>query len=291
MSDFEFADRALPRDVPQVMGILNITRDSFSDGGELLKGGKPAISLVIERAAAMVSDGASILDLGGESTRPGAEPVSSTQELDRVLPALEALRARFDVVLSLDTSNPVLIKEGAALGAHLVNDVRALSVPGALDAARLSGLPVCLMHMQGQPGTMQKAPVYQDVVQEVADFLVQRAADCIAAGIPAEKIMLDPGFGFGKTFAHNLTLLRHIATFTRLPYPVLAGVSRKKMLGEITGKPEKERIYAGIGAAVIAVMQGAWIIRTHDVAATVDALKVIEQLGSTGSSNGLWSSQ
>jgi len=274
MARFQFAGRSLSLAEPQVMGILNLTTDSFSDGGELLEAGRPVLDKILARAATMVADGASILDLGGESTRPGAEPVSSGQELDRVLPVLEALASRFDVVLSLDTSNPALITEGAARGAGLVNDVRALTLPGALEAAVSSGLPVCLMHMQGQPRTMQQAPYYADVAAEVLQYLDQRAAACITAGIKAGHILLDPGFGFGKTIEHNLELLRQLEVFRTLPYPLLVGVSRKRMLGEITGKTEKDRVAAGIGAAVIAVMRGAWIIRTHDVGVTVDALKV-----------------
>ena len=274
MARFQFAGRSLSLAEPQVMGILNLTTDSFSDGGELLEAGRPVLDKILARAATMVADGASILDLGGESTRPGAEPVSSGQELDRVLPVLDALASRFDVVLSLDTSNPALITEGAARGAGLVNDVRALTLPGALEAAVSSGLPVCLMHMQGQPRTMQQAPYYADVAAEVLQYLDQRAAACITAGIKAGHILLDPGFGFGKTIEHNLELLRQLEVFRTLPYPLLVGVSRKRMLGEITGKTEKDRVAAGIGAAVIAVMRGAWIIRTHDVGVTVDALKV-----------------
>jgi dihydropteroate synthase len=223
----------------------------------------------------MVKAGATFLDIGGESTRPGAAPVSEQEELDRVLPVVEALRD-LGAVLSLDTSNAALIREGARAGAGLINDVRALQRPGALEAAVSSGLPVCLMHMQGQPSTMQQAPHYDDVLREVQDFLRERMAVCEAAGVPREKLLIDPGFGFGKTLEHNLQLLHQLETFSSLQAPLLIGVSRKRMLGAITGKAERERVVAGVAAAVIAVMKGACIIRTHDVEATVDAVRVCQ---------------
>jgi dihydropteroate synthase len=240
------------------------------------------LDAVLQRAAAMVEAGASLLDLGGESTRPGAQPVSEQEELDRVLPVLEHLRARLDVVYSLDTSTPRLMREGAALGAGLINDVRALGRNGALEAARDSGAAVCLMHMQGQPQTMQMAPHYDDVVREVSDFLLLRARDCEQAGIARDRLLLDPGFGFGKTIDHNLELLRRLERLAALDYPLLAGLSRKRMLGQITGRAEKDRIFAGVAAALIAVDKGAWIIRTHDVAGTVDALKVWRRVAGAG---------
>jgi dihydropteroate synthase len=279
---FDFAGKLLPLAEPQVMGILNLTVDSFSDGGELLDEGRPRLDTVLERAAAMVDAGATLLDLGGESTRPGALGVSEQEELDRVLPALEALKSRFDVVLSLDTSTPLLMREGARLGAGLINDVRSLAREGALDAVLDTGLPVCLMHMQGEPRTMQQAPHYDDVVREVSGFLLARAHECEAAGIAREKLLIDPGFGFGKNLRHNLRLLHDLERVIELPYPLLVGVSRKRMLGEITGRKEKDRIFAGIAAAVIAVNKGAWIIRTHDVAAAVDAVKVCRQVALPG---------
>ena len=275
---FDFAGKRLSLDTPQVMGILNLTVDSFSDGGELLANGKPHIDLVLQRASAMVEAGAAFLDVGGESTRPGAVGVSEAEELDRVLPVLEALRARFDVVISLDTSTPALMREGGKRGAGLINDVRSLVREGALDAAHESQLPVCLMHMQGDPRTMQKAPHYEDVVGEVNAFLLERVVACEAAGIARDKLLLDPGFGFGKTLTHNLTLMHHLEQCVGLGYPTLVGVSRKRMLGEIVGKLEKDRVYAGLAAAVIAVNKGAWIIRTHDVAATADALNVCNRV-------------
>jgi dihydropteroate synthase len=279
---FDFAGKLLPLDEPQVMGILNLTVDSFSDGGELLEDGRPLLDAVLQRAETMVEAGAAFLDLGGESTRPGALGVSEQEELDRVLPVLEALGSRFDVVLSLDTSSPLLMREGARLGAGLINDVRSLGREGALEAARDTGLPVCLMHMQGEPRTMQKAPHYDDVVREVGEFLDARARQCVAAGIAREKLLVDPGFGFGKNITHNLALLHNLERLIELEYPLLVGVSRKRMLGEITGRKEKDRIFAGVAAAVIAVNKGAWIIRTHDVAATVDAAKVCRRVALAG---------
>lgn len=272
-----FGARQLDLSRPHVMGILNITPDSFSDGGELLAAGRPLLDAILRRAEAMVEAGASFLDLGGESTRPGAAPVSTQEELDRVLPVVEALRD-FDVVLSLDTSNAALIRAGARAGAGLINDVRALQRPGALEAAVEAALPVCLMHMQGEPGTMQQAPSYGDVVAEVSAFLRARIAACESAGLDRGKLLVDPGFGFGKTLQHNLQLLDRLHELQALQVPLLVGVSRKRMLGAITGKAEKERVVAGVAAAVIAVMNGACIIRTHDVDATVDAVKVCRAL-------------
>jgi dihydropteroate synthase len=221
-----------------------------------------------------VQAGATLLDIGGESTRPGAALVTENEELDRVAPVLEALAARIDTVLSVDTSSAAVIAACAQLGAGLINDVRALTRPGALQAAAATGLPVCLMHMQGEPGTMQAAPLYQDVVGEIAAYLQQRMEACAAAGLGSERVLLDPGFGFGKTLTHNLELLNALERFSALKCPVLIGLSRKHMLGTLTGKPEKERVAAGLAAAVIAVMKGARIVRTHDVAETVDALQV-----------------
>lgn len=274
---FAFGSRVLDLAVPQVMGILNITPDSFSDGGELLQDGRPDLDGVVRRAEVMVLAGATMLDIGGESTRPGAMAVSPQQELDRVLPVLDALR-QFSVVLSVDTSNPALMQVAAAHGAGLINDVRSLERPGALEAAAASGLPVCLMHRQGEPATMQDAPFYGDVVAEVCDYLQARVQACMAAGIARGHLLLDPGFGFGKTLEHNLRLLDGLEALQALELPVLVGLSRKRMLGALTGKPEKERVVAGVAAAVIAVMKGACIVRTHDVAATVDAMKVCQAL-------------
>jgi dihydropteroate synthase len=260
------------------MGILNVTADSFSDGGELLQDGCLALDRVLERARQMVEAGATILDVGGESTRPGSVAVPENEEADRVLPVIEALASRFDVVLSVDTSSSLIMRESAKLGAGLINDVRALTRPGALEAAAASGLPVCLMHMQGQPADMQDNPEYRQVVEDISAFFAARIAACRKAGLETHRIILDPGFGFGKTLANNLDLLANLEKFAGLQLPMLVGMSRKRMLGSITGKSEKERMAAGLAAAVVAVMKGAWIVRTHDVAPTVDALKVCQHL-------------
>lgn len=270
--------RVLDLTRPHVMGILNVTPDSFSDGGELLQGGRVAMARVLARAEAMLAAGATLLDIGGESTRPGAAPVSEAEELERVLPVVEALATRFDVVLSVDTSNAAVIRASAQLGAGLINDVRALARPGALAAAAASGLPVCLMHIRGEPGTMQQAPQYLDVVAEVMAELQSRIAVCTHAGIARERLLVDPGFGFGKTLEHNLALLDNLQRFSALELPLLVGLSRKRMLGALTGKPENERVAAGIAAAVVAVMKGASIVRTHDVGVTVDAIKLVAAL-------------
>lgn len=270
----QFGSNTLDLSQPQVMGILNITPDSFSDGGELLRDGRPLIEKVIDRAAAMVAAGASLLDIGGESTRPGAVLVGEQEEIDRVLPVLAALRSRFDVVLSLDTSNAALMRVAADAGAGLINDVRALAKVGAMEAAAASGLPVCLMHMQGEPSTMQMAPAYHDVIAEVVQFLAGRIDACERSGIPRSRLLIDPGFGFGKSLQHNLVLLARMRELEALALPVLIGLSRKRMLGALTGKAEKEREFAGIAAAVIAMQNGAAIVRTHDVSSMVDAVKV-----------------
>ena len=267
-----FGSRTLDLSIVQVMGILNITPDSFSDGGELFSAGLLRLEKVIDRASLMVRAGATLLDVGGESTRPGAEPVSSQQEMERVLPVLQALATRFDVVLSVDTSSAVLIKAAAGAGAGLINDVRALTEPGALAAAAQVQLPVCLMHMKGAPATMQKQPAYGDVVAQVAGFLRSRIAACQNSGV--NELLIDPGFGFGKTLQHNLVLLARLPELQTLNLPILVGMSRKRMLGELSGKVEQEREAAGIAAAVLAMQNGACIIRTHDVAGMVDAAKV-----------------
>lgn len=275
---FSFGSRQLDLARPQVMGILNITEDSFSDGGELLPAGRLDGDALLRRAEAMVEAGASLLDLGAESTRPGATPVAESEELERLAAALALLRPRFDVVLSVDSSSPAVFALAAAAGAGLLNDVRALRRDGALEAARDSGLPVCLMHMQGEPGTMQDDPRYHDVMAEVGRFLSERVQACEQAGIDRERILLDPGFGFGKRLEHNLTLLADLKSLAASGLPILVGMSRKRMLGELTGKALGERVAAGVAAAVLAAERGASIIRTHDVGATVDGLKVLEGL-------------
>jgi len=256
------------------MGVLNVTPDSFSDGGQFTT---PEAALA--RARAMVEEGAAIVDVGGESTRPGAQPVSEAQELERVLPVIERIRGEVDCAISIDTMKPAVMRAACAAGAELINDVMALRAPGALEVARESGAAVCLMHMQGEPRTMQQAPRYEDVVEDVRAFLEARVAASVAAGIPRERIVLDPGFGFGKTLEHNLQLLAGIDRLADLGLPVLVGVSRKSMFGQLLGRPAPERVPGAIAAAVLAAWQGARIVRTHDVRATMDALKVTAAAG------------
>lgn len=260
--------RVLDLGRPLVMGVLNVTPDSFSDGGQYLD-----VEAAVDRARQMVEEGAALLDVGGESTRPGAEPVSEVEELKRVIPVIERI-AELSAVISVDTSKPRVMSEACAAGAGLVNDVYALRQPGALEAARKSGAAVCLMHMQGEPRVMQDHPQYAEVVAEVSEFLAARRQACIEVGIPEGQILLDPGFGFGKTLAHNLTLLARLGELGSLGCPVLVGISRKSMLGALTGLPSAQRVNAGIAAAVLAIWQGARIIRTHDVQATVEAVKL-----------------
>ncbi|MBD9482460.1 dihydropteroate synthase [Pseudomonas sp. PDM14] len=255
---------------PHVMGILNVTPDSFSDGGRFA-----ARDAAVRHAEAMVAAGATLIDIGGESTRPGARAVSPVEELERVAPVVEAIVANLDVVISLDTSTPAVMREGARLGAGLINDVRALRRDGALEAAAESGLPVCLMHMLGEPGDMQNNPCYRDVVAEVREFLVGRMAACELAGIPAERVVLDPGFGFAKTLAHNLVLFKHLESLHDLGRPLLVGVSRKSMIGQALGREVGDRLYGGLALAALAVSKGASIVRVHDVAETVDAVRMI----------------
>ncbi len=263
--------------VPAVMGILNVTPDSFSDGGQF---DSPDIAL--RQAAMMAEDGASIIDIGGESTRPGADSVGEQEELDRVIPIIEAIKAVTNVPISVDTSKPQVMREAVAAGAHMINDVRALREEGALVAAADLQVPVCLMHMRGQPRTMQEDPQYYDVVAEVAAFLAERVDACVAAGLSKDLIVVDPGFGFGKSHRHNVELLANLRQLRVRDRPVLVGVSRKSTLGELTGRNTGERMPASVAAAVLAVMQGAEIIRAHDVAATVDALKVAKAVLETG---------
>ncbi|HCT9737926.1 TPA: dihydropteroate synthase [Morganella morganii] len=256
---------------PQVMGILNVTPDSFSDGGTH---NTPAKAL--EHARKMIAEGATIIDIGGESTRPGAAEVSPEQEAERVIPVVAAIARESDVWISVDTSKALVIREAANAGAHILNDIRSFSEPGALQAAAQSGLPVCVMHMQGEPRTMQQAPHYQNVVREVYTYLEAQVARCVAAGIEKNHIILDPGFGFGKTLAHNYQLLDKLDLFHNLGLPVLAGMSRKSMIGQLMDVPPDERVAGSVACAVIAVMKGAQIIRVHDVKETVQAMKVVE---------------
>jgi len=265
--------RRLDLSRPRVMGVLNITPDSFSDGGLT-----QTVGVALYRAEAMVAAGAAVIDVGGESTRPGAALVDAQEEIRRVAPVIEAIASRFPLPVSVDTSKPQVMRAAADAGAGLINDVRALRLPGAIEAAASLGLPVCLMHMKGEPPTMQQAPVYADVVAEVIGFLRSRVGACEAAGIPRERLLLDPGFGFGKTLTHNLALLAGLGDLVALGLPVLVGLSRKSMIGAITGRPVEERMAGSLAAAVLAAERGAVLVRAHDVAETVDALAVLMAL-------------
>ncbi len=255
---------------PIVMGIVNVTPDSFSDGGKYA-----ATDLAIRHGLDLIAQGAGILDIGGESTRPGADPVPLSEELKRVIPVIEGLAAQIEVPISIDTYKPEVMKAAVAAGASIVNDVFALQEPGALETVAATDAGVCLMHSQGRPQTMQLDPQYQNVVAEVIDFLKARMTTAEQAGIPRNRIMLDPGFGFGKRSAHNLKLLRELQQLCAIGQPVLAGLSRKSVLGQVTGNDVDARLHSSIAAAVIAAMKGARIIRVHDVKATVDALKIV----------------
>ncbi|OTA17901.1 hypothetical protein Xvie_00574 [Xenorhabdus vietnamensis] len=255
---------------PQVMGILNVTPDSFSDGGTY-----NTFDTALKHASKMIEEGATIIDVGGESTRPGAGEVNEQEELDRVVPVIEALAQRFDTWISVDTSKAAVMREAAKAGAHIINDIRALQEPGALDVAAQSGLPICLMHMQGQPHTMQTAPHYEDVLSEVKTFFIQQIERCVAAGIAKNNLILDPGFGFGKNLSHNYQLLARLQEFHHLGLPILAGMSRKSMIGQLLDVPPQERTTGSVACAVIAAMKGAQIIRVHDVKETVQAMQVV----------------
>ncbi|MGC6227900.1 dihydropteroate synthase [Proteus mirabilis] len=263
--------RELNLSSPQVMGILNVTPDSFSDGGT-----HNSLNDAINHAAKLIAEGASIIDIGGESTRPGASDVSVDEELHRVIPVVEAIQQRFDVWISVDTSKAQVITESAQAGATIINDIRSLTEPGALQAAAKTGLPVCIMHMQGLPKTMQHSPQYKNVMIEVDAFLAENIQRCIDAGIEKNQIILDPGFGFGKNLAHNYQLLTHLSDFHHFGLPILAGMSRKSMVGQLLNVPPQERVAGSVACAVIAAMQGAQIIRVHDVKETVDAMKVVQ---------------
>lgn len=255
---------------PRVMGVLNVTPDSFSDGGYHL-----GIDEAVRHGEQMLIQGAAIIDVGGESTRPGAEPISAQQELDRVMPVVERLVREMDALVSVDTSTPEVMQEAGLVGAGMINDVRGLRRDGALQAATATGLPVCLMHMPGEPGDMQDAPYYEGPVEEeVADFLERRMAECEAVGLGRERVILDPGFGFGKTVEHNLRLLDRLAVLERLGRPLLVGMSRKSMIGKTLGRPVEERLSGGLALAVMAVERGARLVRVHDVQSHVDAINM-----------------
>ncbi|MEN4713998.1 dihydropteroate synthase [Pantoea agglomerans] len=264
-------DSHLDLSFPHVMGILNVTPDSFSDGGK-----HNALVDALTHTNEMVNAGATIIDVGGESTRPGADEVSVEEELERVIPVIDAIAQRFEVWISVDTSKADVIREAARVGAHIINDVRSLSEPGALEAAALTGLPVCLMHMQGEPRTMQQAPVYENILSEVDTYFAQQIARCEAAGIKKERLILDPGFGFGKNLSHNYELLAHLGDFHHFGLPLLVGMSRKSMIGQLLNVGPSQRLTGSLSCAVIAAMQGAQIIRAHDVKETAEAMRVVE---------------
>lgn len=269
------AGKPLDLSSPRVMGVLNITPDSFSDGGDFF-----SPEAAVARARTMVVEGAAIIDVGGESSRPSAAPITVAEELRRVIPVIEALARELPVPISLDSTKPEVIRAAARAGAGLINDIMALQRAGALAAAVETGLPVCLVHMQGEPQTMQADPRYDDVVEDIYGFFSARILACEAAGIPRERLIIDPGFGFGKTLADNLRLLKALARFCDLGLPVLVGLSRKSFLGKLTKRPVSERLAASLAAGVLAVLNGARIIRAHDVAATVEALQVVERVQS-----------
>lgn len=277
MTVIDCAGKELDLSRPCVMGVLNITPDSFSDGGDFI-----SCDAALSRARQMMEEGAAIIDVGGESTRPGAEAVTERQELDRVLPVIRALNAELPVPISIDTSKPAVMREAVAAGAGMINDVMALRTPGAIETAKEAGVPICLMHMQGSsPRTMQKAPYYEDVVRDVKGFLIDRVAACGSMGIGPERLILDPGFGFGKSLWHNNRLLRDLMELKDLCLPLLVGISRKSMIGAILDNaPVDQRLFGSIAAAVMAVDRGASILRVHDVRPTVEALKVFTAVSS-----------
>jgi len=276
----QFRDKFLDLSTPKVMGILNVTPDSFSDGGafDVLENG-------LSQTDVMLSEGADIIDIGGESTRPGAQDVSVQQELDRVIPVIESIYQRFDTIISIDTSKAKVMTAAVNAGASLINDVRALQEEGALNAAVKADVPVCLMHMQGQPRVMQHNPNYDDVVQDVMAFLQARIAVCHKAGITLQQIIADPGFGFGKSLEHNYQMLANLEVFQQLNVPVLAGMSRKSMLGNVLQREIGQRLAGNIAVATIAAQKGAQIIRVHDVKETVDAVKIINMLNAYRNNN------
>ena len=270
--EIRFQNHVMDLSFPQVMGIVNMTPDSFSDGGNYNN-----LDDAMRRVDNMIQAGATFIDVGGESTRSGAAEVSTSEELDRVIPLVEKIARYFDVWISVDTSKPEVITESAKAGAHLINDIRALTLPGALQAAQKTELPVCIMHMQGDPKTMQNAPHYQqDIYQEVDSFFEEHIKQCVAAGIAREKIILDPGFGFGKTLTHNYRLLATLERFHHFNLPILVGMSRKSMVGQVLNVPPKERVLGSVSCAVIAAMKGAQIIRVHDVKETFDAMRIVQ---------------
>lgn len=271
--NYQGLDRLLDLTKPNIMGILNFTPDSFSDSGQFF-----SLDKALFQVEKMLKEGADIIDIGGESTRPNAEIVTEQQELERVIPIVEAVNSRFDCLISVDTSKPVVMKESAKVGMDIINDIRALTLPNALETATELQLPVCLMHMQGSPQTMQQNPKYDDILDDVATFLNQRTFACLTAGIPQEYIILDVGFGFGKTVEHNYQLLKHLKCFVDSGYPILTGLSRKSMIGAVLDKPVNERAVGSVAGALLCVQNGAKIVRVHDVAETKDALKIWQMM-------------
>jgi len=270
-ASLRLAGRSLDLNRVAIMGILNVTPDSFSDGGHFLS---PVAA--VGQARAMRAEGADIIDVGGESTRPGAQPVSLEEELDRVIPVIERVASELDCPISIDTTKPAVMRAAVAAGAGMVNDVNALREAGALETVARLGVPVCLMHLRGEPRTMQANPVYKDVVADVREFLVDRQQACLAAGIARDNIIIDPGFGFGKTVTHNLDLLRHLAAFKVLDSPIMVGLSRKSMIGKLLGIPVDRRAHASVTLALLAVQQGATLVRVHDVGPTCQAIRMYE---------------
>jgi dihydropteroate synthase len=271
LNRLNFSNSLVDLSTPQVMGILNVTPDSFSDGGKYTQ-----FDYALEQAQQMIADGATIIDIGGESTRPGAKAVSENDELARVIPVLKAIKQRFNIVVSIDTSKASVMSAAIDAGADMINDVRALQNDGCLAAIANSNIPVCLMHMQGIPKNMQNSPSYDDVINDIIVFFQQRIETCISAGIARERLILDPGFGFGKTLEQNFYLLANLSKFNQLSLPLLAGLSRKSMIGNLLNREVEQRLAGSLATAIIAAQQGAHIIRVHDVQETVDALKVLK---------------
>ena len=266
--------RMLDLSRPRIMGVLNVTPDSFSDGGQLYRDGRVDTDALLARAEQMLAEGADIMDVGGESTRPGAGAVSEAEELDRVVTAVEALAQHCDTIISVDSSTPSVMRESARCGAGLLNDVRGFQRPQALQAAAESGLALCVMHMQGEPDTMQTAPTYSDVLQDISHFLSRRLADARSVGIDLDRVIIDPGFGFGKTAEQNFELLARLGVLCNQDQPILVGLSRKSMISTVLDRPPQQRMVASVALALIAVERGARIVRVHDVAATFDALSM-----------------
>lgn len=276
----QFQGKCLDLSTPRVMGILNVTPDSFSDGGafDVLENG-------LVQADLMLSEGADIIDIGGESTRPGAKDVSEQQELDRVIPVIESISRRFETIISIDTSKANVMTEAVKAGASFINDVRALQENGALEAAVKAKVPVCLMHMQGQPRVMQQNPSYDEVVKDVMRFLQDRITVCINAGLPLDQIIVDPGFGFGKSLEHNYQMLANLEAFHQLNVPILAGMSRKSMIGNLLHREIGERLAGNVAVATVAAQKGAQIIRVHDVKETVDVVKIVNKINAYRNNN------